>query len=184
MNNEERKVKLFELGRALSYTSDILEMRREIKALESKIECIEKERIDWSYYYDSLSIKEEQNIILQIRGKLSKDKAKLQTKIEKLEEKMEAYLGVVQGLCTYIFSDSDFNLASNEIDINFIDEYIFILSDVEVDGDYLCFDEMFQDQNDFAELILKYYGDASFKLIKDILTETFFQKSFDYYFDE
>lgn len=185
MNKEERKIKLFELGRALSYTSDILEMRKEIKALKTELKSIEKERKDWEDNFNPTDIETaEVMLISQIREKLNQNETIIQRKIEEKKEKMVAYLGVVEGLCKYIFLDEDIELESNEIDINFIEEYIFILSEIMLDGKYIRFDEIFQDEEDFAKLVFKYYGDNSFKILAEILAYNHFMELFDYYFED
>ena len=185
MYKEARKLKLFELGRALSYTSDILEMIREKKLLESKLECIEKEGKDWKDY--KTDIESEKSLILQIKTEINEYKTELQTKIEELEEKIDSYREVVQGLCNYIFSKEadDIELARDEIDINFIEEYIFIMCEIELNGNrYIRFDQIFEDSEYFAKLLFKYYGEYSFKLVVEILQDSEFSENFEYYFKE
>ena len=188
MNKKERELKLFELVRALSYTADILDMEKKIRLLKDEIESIDSETNEWNVFINTTTVEsDEKDYIYQILKELEQNKKVKVANIDEINEKLNAYLGIVECLCNYIFLDKYLNLecihlTNDEIDEIFIVEYIFIMSKIILHKHKrILFENMFENPEFFGKVVFKYYGAKSFDVMREITAEKHFIQEFEDY---
>lgn len=186
MSKEIRERKLFELERAFGYLPYIYQ-RFELKRLEEQnFERLLAEQKEWEKEIVALGEKQEE-ISQKLRTVKPKKLRSLQKESREINEEIKIILGYIYDLtdeinkskdiitkniydteandickffsnvCGYVFSN-EFTLNDDEVKPEYLLEYLWILTDVEMDdGDYLAPDQIFYNPEYYSSLLKSFY---------------------------
>lgn len=183
VEEKRRELKLFELKKVLSYASEVLEARRKRETLTNdEIPSINKEIDDWMNYMRELQDSEDETkaaeafSVGEIVSELTEIEVAKRSRKKEIDDKITVYDELIETLYYYIFFDGNADeklyIKKDEIDINFIEEYIYLFTEIYSQASRTYdFDYVFDNKQEFAKLIFEVYGKESFDLIKDILTD-------------
>lgn len=169
VNTDVRKLMLFEFNRALSYISEIVEIERKVWKLEDSKRSLEYELYDWQYEEDFSE--EEKVVVKEIIADVEKRVQDIRVEIEELEKYKEVLTTLVSKIIEAITKDENLLLERSEIRKDMLEEYVYLLCDIEIEDDYMETDNLFEEKAYFIVLLVEMYGEDATKLIEDILNE-------------
>lgn len=172
MDNELRSLKLFEFDRALSYTSDILELRKKIIILTEECSLIDIEKNDWKTYMNIETFSQkDQEFIINIIKELSNEENQKKELIREFKSREFAYSKFVSAICKFMltsccYGKEEIRIRVEEINLKYIDELICLLEENMFDSSInVNFSTFFEDKIEFAKLIFDFYGMEKFDFI-------------------
>lgn len=169
VNTDARKLMLFEFNRALSYISEIVEIERKVWKLEESKRSLEYELYDWQYEEDFSE--EEKVVVKEIIDDVEKRVQDIRVEIEEFEKYKETLTTLVSKIIEAITKDKNLLLERSEIRQDMLEEYVYLLCDIEIEDDYMEIDNLFEEKAYFIVLLVEMYGEDATELIKDILNE-------------
>lgn len=167
VNTDVRELMLFEFNRALSYISEIVEIERKVWKLEDSKRSLEYELYDWQYEEDFSE--EEKVVVKEIIADVEKRVQDIRVEIEELEKYKEVLTTLVSKIIEAITKDKNLLLERSEIRQDMLEEYVYLLCDIEIDTDYMEITDLFEEEAYFVVLLAEMYGEDATKLIRDIL---------------
>ncbi len=179
-NTDLRTLTLFEFNRALSYISEIIEIKRHIKKLEDSLNSLRYEICDWK---NSKDFTEEEKIV--VNEIISEIEEKLQDINKEIKEN-ENYRDALEKLVTKIIEaimdyDEVLLLEKSEIRQDMLEEYVYLLCNIQVNDEDIDIKDIFDEVEDFIILLAKMYGEDVTNLIGDIINNDL--SGFCYYFE-
>lgn len=185
-NTDVRTLRIFEFNRALSYVSEILENLREEELLSRERRNLSKEKDEWEDELTSLpdnKKKAERETILEFMDNIDSRIDEICEKLRQLDKYADELKLLVAKILEYVL-DEDLYLTGDEIQKSFVEEYIYILTEIENDGDYFNIDSIFEEKGDLIILVCETYGYEQKQLICDITnTDDYIRGTFDDYFN-
>lgn len=167
VNTDVRKLMLFEFNRALSYISEIVEIERKVWKLEDSKRSLDYELYNWQYGEDFSE--EEEVVVKEIIADVQKRVQDIRVEIEELEKYKEVLTTLVSKIIEAITKDENLLLERSEIRKDMLEEYVYLLCDIEIEDDYMEIDNLFEEKAYFIVLLVEMYGEDATKLIGDIL---------------
>lgn len=175
VNTDVRTLRLLEFNRALSYISEIIEIERNEKRLRDQVDSLSDEVYDWRY---------EEDLVEEERAEIIND---LQTKIQNIKteiRELEIYEESLKKLVTKIMEavmEDNLLLEKDEIRQDMLEEYVYLLCEIEPDNEYITPEELFDETADFVILLVEMYGEDIKSLISDIMNNSieYFKDYFD-----
>lgn len=164
-NTDIRTLKIFEFNRALSYISEMIEIRRKIKKLAKEEESINEERSDWEE--ECTKLKKEKDDIQIIVKELVEKKKNTISERENLEKYLDELEYLVSKILEFVIHD-DLKLRKEEIQKSFLEEYVYLLSE-SFEREYMEIGKIFENKADLAFLIVENYGREKEELFSDIV---------------
>lgn len=105
-------------------------------------------------------------IICELRKKCKE----IINEIEKLEKYEKALKELVTKTIEAITAEDYLSLEKSEIRQDMLEEYVYLLCEIEIESDYMEIGDMFYEVADFVILLVEMYGEDVTNLISDILT--------------
>lgn len=175
VNTDVRTLRLFEFNRVLSYISEIIEIERRKKRLSNQVDSLSDEVYDWRNEED-FTEEERTEIINDMQIKIRD----IRTEIKELEN----YEGPLKRLVTKIVEavmEDQLLLEKDEIRQDMLEEYVYLLCEIEIGDDYIDTGDLFDETADFVILLVEMYGEEIKCLISDILSNEigYFKDYFD-----
>lgn len=181
-------LRVFEFNRALSYVSEILEIKRKNTKLRKEKDELDRELDQWhdevalnssSYTEDEIcNIKAFQDSINARIAEIDKGREDLKEYEEELEK-------LVKKVLEFAIGDKYLDLTKEEIQESFTEEYIYILTEIRLENDTVTISNLFERKSDLILLLYDVYGREQEELISDIADanpEEEFNSSFYNYF--
>ena len=155
-NTDIRTLKIFEFNRALSYVSEIIEIERKIEKLETERKMLKLEQGDWEKEEAETAgeIRDIEQIVKTIVGKCAKNVSKQ----EDLQKYLKELKHLLSNILEFVIGDSDLELKKEEIQISFLEEYVYLLSEYLLEGESIIIERLFENKADLAILIFESYG--------------------------
>lgn len=169
VNTDVRKLMLFEFNRALSYISEIVEIKRNVWKLEDSKRSLDYELYNWQYGEDFSE--EEEVVVKEIIADVEKRVEDIRVEIEELEKYKEVLTTLVSKIIEAITKDENLLLERSEIRKDMLEEYVYLLCDIAIEVDYMEIDNLFEEKVYFIVLLVEMYGEDATELIEDILNE-------------
>lgn len=175
VNTDVRKLMLFEFNRALSYISEIIEIERKEKQLTDQENSLLYEVCDWRYEED-ITEEERREIIDDMQMKIQD----IRTEIKELENCEEPLKKLVTKILEAVMEDQ-LLLEKDEIRQDMLEEYVYLLCEIEIDGEYIDIGDLFDETADFVIMLVEMYGEDIKCFINDILNNEieYFKDYFD-----
>lgn len=170
VNTDVRKLMLFEFNRALSYISEIIEMERKVWKLEDLKRKLWYEIQDWKNQEDLTE--EEKIVVEEIIADAEKKEQDIRIEIEELEKYKETLKTLVSKIIEAITKDENLLLKRTEIRQDMLEEYVYLLCDIEVGDDYMLICDMFEEEAYFVVLLAEMYGEDITNFVNAILCES------------
>lgn len=188
VNTNIRDLRVFEFNRALSYVSEILEIKRKCEKLgEEQL----KLQIELGQWYDELltSSYTEDEIcnIKTFQDSINERIEEIDEELEDLREYEEELEKLVKKVLEFVIGDEYFALTKEEIQESFVEEYIYILTEIKLGDDArdIVISNLFEHKSDLILLLYDVYGREQEELISviaDADPEDRFENSFYNYF--
>lgn len=166
VNTDVRKLMLFEFNRALSYISEIIEMERKVWKLED---------LKRNLWYGIQDLKkedlagEEKVVAKEIIADAEKRAQDIRIEIEELEKYKETLKTLVSKIIEAITKDEKILLERTEIRQDMLEEYVYLVCNIETEEDYVQIDDVFDEVAYFVVLLAEMYGEDVTKLVNDIM---------------
>lgn len=164
VNTDVRTLRLFEFNRVLSYISEIIEIERTEKQLRDQADSLSDEVHDWRYEED-ITEEERTETINDIQIKIQD----IRTEIKKLEKYEEILKKLVTKITEAVMEDESIGLEKAEIRQDMLEEYTYLLCEIEMNDNYIDPVDVFDETADFVILLVELYGENVTNLIRDIL---------------
>lgn len=164
VNTDVRTLRLFEFNRVLSYISEIIEIERTEKQLRDQEDSLSDEVHDWRYEED-ITEEERTETINDIQIKIQD----IRTEIKKLEKYEEILKKLVTKITEAVMEDESIGLEKAEIRQDMLEEYTYLLCEIEMNDNYIDPVDVFDETADFVILLVELYGENVTNLIRDIL---------------
>lgn len=183
-NTDIRTLRIFEFNRALSYISEMIEIRRKIKKLAIEEESINQERSDWDEESAKIETSWEIDDLKGIVKDLVEKKKNTISERENLEKYLDELEYLVSKILEFVIHD-DLKLRKEEIQKSFLEEYVYLLSE-SFEREYMEIGKIFENKADLAFLIVENYGREKEELFSDIVNLEYdndaLPKDFEAYF--
>lgn len=170
VNTDVRKLMLFEFNRALSYISEIIEMERKEWKLEDLKRNLYYEIQDWKNEEDLTD--EEKVVVEEIIADAEKREQDIKIEIEELEKYKETLKTLVSKIIEAITKDGKLLLKRTEIRQDMLEEYVYLVCDIETEEDYVQIDDVFEEVAYFVVLLAEMYGEDVTYLVYSIMNES------------
>lgn len=167
VNTDVRKLMLFEFNRALSYISEIIEMERKKQNLRKSKEKLGYELYDWENAEDFTE--EERIVVIEIINEIRNKRQEIENDIEELEEYAEALKKLVTKTIEAVMEDKNLLLEKDEIQQDMLEEYVYLLCEIEINDNCIDIEDVFDEVADFVVVLVEMYGENITNLISDIL---------------
>lgn len=170
VNTDVRKLMLFEFNRALSYISEIIEMERKVWKLEDLKRNLYYEIQDWKYEEDLTD--EEKVVVEEIVADVEKREQDIRIEIEELENYKETLKTLVSKIIEAITKDKKLLLERTEIRQDMLEEYVYLVCNIETEEDYVQIDDVFDEVAYFVVLLAEMYGEDVTDLVDSIMNNS------------
>lgn len=168
-NTDVRKLRLFEFNRTLSYISEIIEIERKKKQLDDQKDSLEYELYDWRQEEDLTE--EEREVVGEAISEIRTKLPNIASEIEELEEYEKALKKLVTKTIEAVTEERYLRLEKSEIRQDMLEEYIYLLCEIEIENNYMEIGDIFDEVADFVVLLVEMYGEDATNLISDILLD-------------
>ena len=102
---------------------------------------------------------------------------------KQIQENIDDLENLATNILTYVFTAEDLKLKSNEVDVKYTKEYIYILTQIEIAEDGLNPNRMFDNPIDLVACICRNASiNEKQELIHNIMHYDYVPKEYDYYF--
>ena len=165
-NTDIRTLRIFEFNRALSYVSEMIEIKRKLQKLQEEARTINVEYSDWQM--EEFKTKKDKEEVQQIVRNLEKRRKEIIDEQKSLQKYLDELEDLVSKIFEFVFEKEELRLSKEEIQATFLEEYVYLLSE-KIDGEYKAISEIFEDKADLAFLIIENYGMERKKLLVDII---------------
>lgn len=166
VNTDVRTLMIFEFNRVLLYISEIIEIERKEVELDKEFYRLGQEVCDWKNIIE-LTEKEER----LVKQEIEEIYISLNN-IEKERSRIEKYRNALYDLVTKtieaIMDNETLNLKRCEIRQDMLEEYVYILCNIKINGDYMHIEDIFSEVADFVILLSNMYEEDVTYLIRDI----------------
>lgn len=170
VNTDVRTLMLFEFNRALSYISEIIEMERKEWKLEDLKRNLWYEIQDWKEEEDLTE--EEKVVVEEIIADVEKREQDISIQIIELEKYKETLKTLVSKIIEAITKDERLLLERTEIRQDMLEEYIYLVCDIETEVGYIQIYDVFDEVAYFVVLLAQMYGEDVTNLVNDIMCES------------
>lgn len=178
VTTDVRTLMKFEFERALSYISEMIEIEKRKEQLRKKREILNAEFYDWR---NEVDLTEEEKIqVDEIKDEIAIKLQDIDEEVEKLNRYKEALAKIVSKTVEAVEEGYGLELEDFEIQQDFLEEYIYLLCNIRINGNRLDIKELFDEPADFVILLANLYGEKVRLLIRDILNNDL--EGFNYYF--
>lgn len=172
-NTNIRDLRVFEFNRALSYVSEILEIKRNCEKLGKEQLKLQIELDQW---YNELALnsssytEDEICNIKTFQDSINARIAEIDEEQEDLKEYEKELEKLVKKVLEFVIGDENLDLTKEEIQESFVEEYIYILTEIKLGNDetYIAIPELFEHKSDLILLLYDVYGREQEELISDI----------------
>lgn len=106
-----------------------------------------------------------------------------ESKIKQIQENIDDLENLATNILTYIFTAEDLKLKSNEVNVKYTKEYIYILTQIEIAEDGLNPNRMFDNPIDLVACICRNASiNEKQELIHNIMHYNYVPNGYEYYF--
>lgn len=170
VNTKVRELMLFEFNRALSYISEIVEMERKEWKLGDLKRSLCYEIQDWKKEEDLTE--EEKVVVEEIIADAEKRVQDIRIEIEELQKYKETLKTLVSKIIEAITKDQKLLLKRTEIRQDMLEEYVYLVCNIETEEDYVQIDDVFDEVAYFVVLLAEMYGEDVTDLVNSIMNES------------
>ncbi len=187
-NTNIRDLRVFEFNRALSYVSEILEIKRKDVKLRKEKNELSDERNQW---YHELNLnylsytRDEISDIGAFQKSIKERIAEIDKEREDLKEYEKELKKLVEKVVEFVMCGGTLDLTKEEIQESFVEEYIYILTEIKLQDDDLTnvlISDLFEHKSDLILVLYDVYGREQKELISAIEDEDALDGSFEGYF--